>query len=71
MDIHFKWKTLIIIVCTIVLFHNYEYNDIKTYILFYVINSSVRNRVLRGKVFGTPTPYCPVIFFPDPDRTEK
>ena len=29
------------------------------------------NRVLRGKVFGTPTLYCPVIFCPDPDRTEK
>ena len=22
----------------------------------------VEDRVLRGKVFGTPTPYCPVIF---------
>ena len=28
-------------------------------------------RVLRGKVFGTPNRYCPVIFCPDPDRTEK
>ena len=34
-------------------------------------NRMVRTRVLRGKVFGTPTPYCPVIFCPDPDRTEK
>ena len=29
------------------------------------------NRVLRGKVFGTLTPKFPVIFCPDPDRTEK
>ena len=28
-------------------------------------------RVLQGKVFGTLNPYCPVIFLPDPDRTEK
>ena len=33
--------------------------------------NSTCSRVLRGKVFGTPTPYCPVIFCPDPDRTEK
>ena len=24
-----------------------------------------------ARFFGTPTPYCPVIFCPDPDRTEK
>ena len=29
------------------------------------------SRVLRGKVFGTPNRYCPAIFCPDPDRTEK
>ena len=28
-------------------------------------------RVLRGKVFGTPNRYCPVIFCPDKERTEK
>ena len=26
---------------------------------------------LQGKVFGTLTPYCPVIFCPGPDRTKK
>ena len=31
----------------------------------------IQARVLRGKVFGTPNRYCPVIFCPDPDRTEK
>ena len=31
----------------------------------------IYTRVLRGKVFGTPTPYCPVNFCPDPNRTEK
>ena len=30
---------------------------------------NVAVRVLRGKVFGTPIPYCPVIFYPGPDRT--
>ena len=33
--------------------------------------TSMTDRVLRGKVFGTPTPNCPVIFCPDSDRTEK
>ena len=28
-------------------------------------------RVLRGKDFDTPTPLCPVIFCPNPDRTQK
>ena len=30
----------------------------------------VRTRVLRGKVFGTPTPDRPDYIFPGPDRTK-